>query len=188
MTSYAVSTLLGRVVGFLDSVTMPVMADPAFIAHALVERVAHWPTAESPTAELWIENGVLRWHDPATLDQRRAALADEISFACRAHIEQGFVCTALGGPFLYPAKAQDQANLNGSVTDSLLFTEDPDWVTPFWCADEAGAWDFRMHTRAQIQQVGRAGKASILAAMQKNELLQRQIAAASAEQLPAITW
>ena len=188
MTSYAISTLLGRVVGFLDSVTMPVIVDPQYIAHVLVDQVSAWPIAPSPTAELWISNGVLSWHDPATLDQRRAALAQEISGACRAQIEQGFACAALGAPFLYPAKAQDQANLNGSVTDSLLFTEDPDWVTPFWCRDEAGAWDFRMHTRAQIQQVGRAGKASILAAMQKNEILQRQIALASAEQLSTITW
>jgi len=72
MTSYAVSNLLGRVFGFLDSATMPVMANPDFIAHALIERVEAWPTAQSPTAELWIENGVLRWHDPATLADAKA--------------------------------------------------------------------------------------------------------------------
>jgi len=188
MISYAISSLLGRVVGFLDSVTMPVMVDPQHIAHVLVQPVTQWPTAPSPTAELWISNGVLSWHDPATLDQRRAALAQEISVACRAFIEQGFACAALGAPFVYPAKQQDQANLIASVTDSLLFADDPDWLTPFWCADEVGTWDFRMHTRAQIQQVGRAGKASILAAMQRNEILQRQIAVANAEQLSTITW
>lgn len=134
------------------------------------------------------EDGQIEWVETATLDELRAKRAADISNACREHIEQGFTFPALGAPHLYPAKQQDQANLIGSVADSLLFADDPAWTTPFWCADEAGTWEFRLHTRAQIQQVGRAGKASILAAMQKNELIQRQIAAANAEQLAAIVW
>lgn len=129
------------------------------------------------------------WMNSVLLDQLRADKANAISAACRARIERGFECAALGGVYLYPANAQDQANLVASVTDSLLAGGDPDWRTPFWCADLTGEqWEFRPHTIDQIQQVGREGKASILAAMQKNEVLQRQIAVASAEQLETITW
>lgn len=155
--------------------------------HLLTEPI-DWSGRPSDTAIMRWNGGAYGWQEAATLDQLRAARADAISAACRAHIEQGFLCAALDSPHTYPAKQQDQANLIGSVTDSLLFADDPDWITPFWCADADGAWEFRLHTRAQIQQVGRAGKASILAAMQKNELLQRQILAADAAQLAAIVW
>lgn len=129
------------------------------------------------------------WVESASLVQLRANKADAISAACRAHIERGFECAALGDVYLYPANAQDQANLVASVTDSLLAGGDPDWRTPFWCADLTGKqWDFRPHTIDQIQQVGREGKAAILTAMQKNEVLQRQIAVATAEELETITW
>ena len=129
------------------------------------------------------------WVDSASLEQLRADKADAISAACRAHIERGFECAALGDVYLYPANPQDQANLVASVTDSLLAGGDHDWRTPFWCADLAGEqWEFRLHTVDQIQQVGREGKGAILAAMQKNEVLQRQIAVATAEELETITW
>lgn len=145
-------------------------------------------SAPSPAHKyLWIEDRP-QWVIVGDLTVQRAIRSDEISAACRAQIEKGFICAALGTLCLYPAKAQDQANLVASVTDSLLFADDPDWTTPFWCADDQGAWDFRLHTRAQIQQVGRQGKASILAAMQRNEVLQRQIATATEEQLRAIVW
>ena len=83
----------------------------------------------------------------------------------------------------------DQQNLASSVLDSLLPGLSEDWTTPFWCEDTSGAWAFRMHTAVQIQQVGRDAKASILAAMGKNEILQAQIATAeTVEQLEGITW
>ena len=136
---------------------------------------------------MWTSAGP-QWIVPGGIELQRAVKADEIGLACRAHIESGFECAALGAPYLYPAKAQDQANLVASITDSLLADDDSGWTTPFWCADEAGVWEFRPHTAAQIRQVGREGKSAIIAAMQKNEELQRQIAAASAEQLESIIW
>lgn len=119
----------------------------------------------------------------------RALHVERMRVACEQQIVAGFMCAALGEAHLYPAKVQDQANLIASVTDSLMADDALGWRTQFWCADAAGAWEFRDHTVAQIQQVGKTGKAAILAAMGKNELLRRQIEAAStAAQIEAITW
>jgi len=119
----------------------------------------------------------------------RALHIERMRVACEQQIVAGFMCAALGEAHLYPAKVQDQANLIASVTDSLMADDALGWRTQFWCADAAGAWEFRDHTVAQIQQVGKTGKAAILAAMGKNELLRRQIGAATtAAEIEAITW
>jgi hypothetical protein len=142
----------------------------------------------TPTSVLhWID-GAPQWVETATLAEQRAHKINALNASCAAQIVAGFMCGVLGSSYLYPAKAQDQANLVASVTDSLLAGGDPDWRTPFWCMDEAGAWEFRAHTIAQIQQVGREAKAAILAAMGKNEALRQQVEAASAEQLADIDW
>jgi hypothetical protein len=144
--------------------------------------------APSPWHEyMWVD-GAPQWVFTGTLEQHRGLASQAVSDACRTHIERGFECAALGAPHLYPAKAQDQANLGACVTDSLLAEDEPGWTTPFWCADQAGVWEFRPHTLSQIRQVGRAGKGAIIAAMQKNDMLQQQITAASAEQLDSLTW
>lgn len=122
------------------------------------------------------------------LSAARAARAALISNACKAEILSGFSSSALGAAHHYPAKTTDQQNLASSVLASLLPIP-ADWTTPFWCADTSGVWAFRLHTAAQIQQVGQDAKAAILAAMGKNEVLQAQIAAAgSVEELEAIAW
>jgi hypothetical protein len=119
----------------------------------------------------------------------RALHVERMRVACEQQIVAGFMCAALGEAHLYPAKAQDQANLIASVTDSLMAGDDPDWRTQFWCADATGTWEFRDHTVAQIQQVGKMGKAAILMSMGKNELLRRQIdAAMTVAEIEAITW
>ena len=136
----------------------------------------------------WTEAGP-QWCDVTSLEQKRVARVEAMRAACEQQIVAGFMCGALGETYLYPARAQDQANLIASVTDSLMASDEPAWRTQFWCADAAGAWEFRDHTVDQIQQVGKTGKAAILAAMGKNELLRRQIEAAStAAQIEAITW
>lgn len=124
-----------------------------------------------------------------TVDRMRERHTEEMRMACEQQIVAGFMCDALGETHLYPAKGQDQANLIASVTDSLMASDEPAWRTQFWCADAAGAWEFRDHTVDQIQQVGKTGKRAILAAMGKNELLRRQIdAAMTASEIEAITW
>lgn len=122
-------------------------------------------------------------------DAVRSQKSVDIDQACRSTILAGFDSDALGTTYHYPAKATDQSNLSGSVLASLLHDAPADFVTPFWCADSNGIWAFRLHTAAQIQQVGKGAKAAILAAMSKNEHLQGLIAAATTqEDVEGITW
>lgn len=123
-----------------------------------------------------------------SLEAHRKRKSEEIRAACEINIFSGFTCNALGESYLYPAKLTDQSNLVASVTDSLLVTEKEGWTTPFWCADSEGVWEFRNHTVDQIQTVGKAAKASILASMSKNEIIQRIVEVTEQEELPNIKW
>lgn len=125
--------------------------------------------------------------DQRALDHVRLAKVAAISAACAAAIVAGFPSSALGAEYTYPAKPTDQTNLAGSIIDSLLAGA-AEWETPFWCVDAAGVWDFRMHTAAQIQQVGRDAKAAILAAMGRNEALRAQIMQSSIVEIDEIHW
>lgn len=112
-----------------------------------------------------------------------------IATACKSTIYAGFDSIALGTLHHYPAQDTDQSNLSASVLSSLLPGVDGAWMTPFWCRDAAGLWDFRMHTAVQIQQVGKDAKTTILMAMAKNKALQDQIAAAtSVDSVNAVAW
>ena len=123
------------------------------------------------------------------LEGARSAKASAIDTTCRNTILSGFKSSALGAEHHYPAKLTDQSNLSGSIIDSLLPGLSADWVTPFWCMDATGVWEFRLHTATQIQQVGRDGKLAILAAMGKNEQLQSLIALATTlEEINQINW
>lgn len=109
--------------------------------------------------------------------------------ACQVAIVSGFVSYALGDPYHYPSKTLDQQNLAASVLASYDPENAFDWTTPFWCSDAAGEWAFRPHTAAQIREVGRDAKSTIIAYQLRNESLQAEISAAiSAEQLDAIIW
>lgn len=124
-----------------------------------------------------------------TLGDLKAAKVAELSAACQAQIYAGFQSSALGAVHTYPAKDRDQMNLAGSVVAALLPNLPAGWVTPFWCADAAGAWAFVPHTGAQIQQVGADGKSAVIAALTKNATLAAQVLGATAEaDVLAITW
>lgn len=127
---------------------------------------------------------------PKPIERLRSEKSKNIDQACRNAIYAGFISNALGAAYHYPAKDKDQANLVGSVTESLYPNLPPEWVTPFWCATESenGEWAYRLHTAAQIQQVGADAKAAIVAALTYNAQLQAQIAVADAEGLEAIEW
>lgn len=135
-------------------------------------------------------DGVQWIHSPKNnfeTDRRDKSAA--ISQSCRSAILSGFDSSALGCLHHYPSQLTDQQNLASSVLASLLPGLPDEWTTPFWCSDTSGVWAFRLHTAAQIQQVGQDAKAAILAAMGKNEVLQAQIVAAtSIESLDAIEW
>lgn len=117
------------------------------------------------------------WIDDAWVLNEAEELADakqrkitELSQACQAQIFEGFKSAALGAVHHYPALALDQQNLTASVLDSTIPGLPEDWTTPFWCEID-GEWAFRLHTAAQIQQVGRDGKTRILRCMGQNESL-----------------
>ncbi len=167
----------------------PLMPPGADLSYYVCDPI-DWSARPTPSYKLkWRGFGVApEWVRVWTLDEIRAAKQLQMSEACAAHIVGGFLSSALGAPHLYPAKPTDQANLVASVTDSLLVGGDAGWSTPFPCADAYGLWLFREHTVAQIQQVGRDGKAAILAATGKNEALRQQIEVADADQIEVITW
>ena len=119
---------------------------------------------------------------------RRIKIA-ELNTQCQQQITAGFSCGALGGPHHYPANAQDQANLVASVTASMLPDNAPDWRTPFWCCDAAGQWSYIDHDAAQIQAVGRAGKAAVTSALARNEALTAQVRGAQTpDDIAAVIW
>lgn len=152
-----------------------------------VDAPVDW-SGPTETSELHWINGAYAWVDAAPLDAQRQAKLTSMSQSCAGAILSGFVSSALGAVHTYPAKPNDQLNLIGSVAASFYPNVGADWVTPFWCADAAGAWAFRAHTAAQIQQVGVDGKNAILNCMTINERLAAQIMAAGPDQLAAIVW
>jgi hypothetical protein len=126
-------------------------------------------------------------------DVQRSQLA-LLSAKCQETIYAGFTSSALGTPYTYPAKDRDQNNLNASVTASLLPGLLVSWTTPFPCMDANGVWAHRMHTAAQIQQVGLDAKAAIVTCVLKNQSLAQQvmvvidISAAGIAQVKGIVW
>ncbi len=122
----------------------------------------------------------------ATVQSRKVT---ELRVACAATITSGFSSAALGAAHTYPTLPTDQSNMISSVTESLLPGIGAGWTTPFWCADGAGAWGFRPHTAAQIQQASADGKAMIIAAQARLATRAAAVqAATTADQVAAITW
>jgi hypothetical protein len=127
--------------------------------------------------------------DEELLEQLRTYKAEQIDLACRAAILSGYESNALGQSHHYPSKTTDQANMIGSVTDSYNPENLPTWSTPFWCANQAGQWEFRLHDATQIRRAGAAGKAYIAACQLQNSQLQAMIQAAETFQdLEKIAW
>ena len=125
----------------------------------------------------------------SALDMAKAARIAILTADCAAAIVGGYVSPALGAEHRYPSGVTDQINMMGSVTASLLPDIAPDWSTPFWCADEAGEWAFRMHSADQIQHVGRDGKQHIVDCQSTLTTLTAEVEAAeTAETVAAIVW
>lgn len=148
-----------------------------------------WLTNEPPTSEFsTLIDGVWVIDVAAELAAAKSILVRELSAACEAEIYAGFESNALGSVHHYPAGDKDQQNLTASVLDSIVPDLPEGWLTPFWC-EIGGVWEFRMHTATEIQQVGRDGKARILACMAQNDFLASQVhSAASITELSAIEW
>jgi hypothetical protein len=116
---------------------------------------------------------------------RKIAVLNE---SCVAQITAGFHSSALGSDRLYPAKPLDQTNLIASVVDSLIPGNPANYSTPFWCANGA-VWAYELHSATQVQQVGRDGKAAIVAALFKNNGLAGRVSAATTvSEVNSINW
>lgn len=125
----------------------------------------------------------------ADLSQLKEKQSKLISKACTSAIFKGFESDALGAFHHYPAGEKDQLNMIASVIDSLNPSNNESYLTPFWCADSEGVWDYRLHTKSQIQKAGSDGKAHIVAQISKNAQLQAQIQATiNEEELNSIVW
>ncbi|ABE50946.1 hypothetical protein [Methylobacillus flagellatus] len=123
------------------------------------------------------------------MDAARSAKSEVIRKACEDAILAGFQSLALGSPHQYPSDLEDQANLSSSVMRSTLPDSDPDQLYPFKCRSIEGVWEFRSHTAAQIQQVGRDSYAVILGHRQRHAQLQTLIQLARSEtELEVIAW
>jgi hypothetical protein len=179
----------GAIIAFYDSIDSPAPQG----AQVIDITEAEWQECINNQGSKFVENGALADVPPPSAAELLAAAQvakfAELSAACKASIVAGFTSNALGAAYTYPAKDTDQQNLASSVIDSLLANGAAGWVTPFWCADASGDWEFRAHTAAQIQKVGQDGKAAVLAAMAKNQALAGQVAAASTvDAVNAIAW
>ncbi|ATR85171.1 hypothetical protein CS390_22945 [Pseudomonas sp. HLS-6] len=107
-----------------------------------------------------------------------------INSACKAAITAGFTSDALGTSHHYTSQLEDQLNLTGVI----LAGQD----TLYACRDESGAKDFRLHTFAQIRQVGDDFTLFKLQLLQKANQLKQQLDQALASEelaaLEAVTW
>lgn len=124
-----------------------------------------------------------------TLAQAKSDKIDALSTSCAAGITSGVVSSALGAPYTYGSSLTDQANLTANVLSSLIPGLPAGWTTQQLCADAGGAWAYRAHTAAQIQQVGTDAKSAILALLVRKETLVSQVnAAPDVSTVDAITW
>lgn len=179
----------GNIIAYYDSEDSPV---PAGVANTVVISDEQWQTCIS-TPGYKVVSGALAPPPVPTaaqlLAQARAAQIASVTSACQTAILAGFASLALGAAHTYPAQITDQQNLSASVLASLLPALPTGWTTPFWCADASGNWSYASHTADQIQQVGRDGKAAIIAAIQKKAAIVAQInAATTIATVQAITW
>lgn len=124
---------------------------------------------------------------PLTLDQLKELKKIEIQRAVQNAITGGIECDALGSVFIYPTATNDQINMTGLITETLLSSNDNDFYL-FWCADMDGVWSRRSHTKLQIQIVGKKFASHIKFEQEKYAALLAEIAIAEADQLTVIKY
>lgn len=173
------------VLGWYDTDIMSYRSMPSS-AELLALTDAQWATRfDTP----YVQNGTLVAVSAPTLAEAQVAKIAELTDDCQATILGGYTSSALGAVYTYPSKPTDQQNMIASVLASLLPGVSADWTTPFWCADTSGNWAMRLHTPAQIQQVGADGKTHVQLAQVKLANLNAQVmAATTVSEVQAIIW
>lgn len=113
-----------------------------------------------------------------------ATQTQHINHACEAAITAGFQSVALGEPHLYSSELDDQLNLTGAILRGLDM--------PYACRDDQGVKAFRLHTAAQLRQVGDDFTLYKLQLLQHANDLKQQLdlalAAGDAEAMELISW
>lgn len=123
-----------------------------------------------------------------TLDALKSIKINGIKNDVITAIIGGIDHDTLGSVHHYPTTSADQANLNGLISRSQLIGE-AGAPYKFWCADASGTWARRGHTLAQIQALGLAVAAHVIAAQDLYEAKLAAIDAATNEtELNLITW
>ena len=106
--------------------------------------------------------GVIEPAPLPSLDAVRAARDADLSAACAAAITSGLMLDVTGVVLFYPTGVTDQLNISGVVSLTLLGVPDG-WTQDLTTRDAAGVWARRSHTAAQVQAVGRAVAAHVVA-------------------------
>jgi len=124
-----------------------------------------------------------------SLQDLKSVQIKKISQDCQDSIIAGQLSSALGAEHLYPTAPIDQQNLTANFSSSLVPGLSSNWSTPQMCRDSDGVWAYRLHSAAQIQQVGIDVKAAIVAILLHKYALQSQInAATTIEAVKAVVW
>ena len=108
-----------------------------------------------------------------------------INVACRTEIVSGFDSDALGTTHTYPSKEEDQTNLMAT----FVLAKELNASKPFKCWDAAGVADYRVHTVAELHQVGQDAELHKMTALVKANTLKAQIEVATTKtDVEAIVW
>jgi hypothetical protein len=165
-------------------------ADPTIVINEDTNEIIPQGSRHWDDYETWLSDG--NTPDPIySLDDHKAWKIQQMNDACKSEIYLGFNSNATGTWLHYPAEDLDQQNLSASVLDSVLAVQanETSWSTPFWCANSTNTWSYLSHNTTQIQQVGRDGKAQILACLQQKATLATQInAMTDYDQITNVTW
>ena len=116
----------------------------------------------------------------------KTAKTAEIKSACSLAITAGITSHVLGSAHSYPTTQLDQTNFTGLITSSLLPDSGDEYK--FWCADANGIWDRRIHTKLQIQIVGKAVANYVIFNQDKYGQKLSEIAWADEGNLALIAW
>lgn len=102
------------------------------------------------------------------INDLKARAKHDIEKFYREKMLSGCMCQALGTNHKYPTSLLDQQNLIASVLSAIVST-DENFSTPFWCQNDDGVWEFRIHNKAQIVNVGNTVKGHITSLQEELE-------------------
>lgn len=131
--------------------------------------------------------GALATNPGPTIDRLKTEKTAEIKASCGTAIVSGILSNSLGSLHTYPTTRDDQSNLNGLVTKSLIDAVGSTYL--FWCADANGVWLRRSHTKAQIQSLGMEVANHVISQQDHYESKIKAISdATSITQVVAVAW